>query len=230
MPAEQAERVASREGAESSDTVDLVDYQRVRDEIDNRTKLSSQLLNYHLLIVGAIISAYDKLPHEIAVVGAFTSNVFWLMWLDHTSQIYKLAAYIELRIAPRLRRGHPNAMSWERFMRNLDEGGATASYALFGERKGGDLDIPKTEGIAKYIYMLFGGVSLLLLAVFVVEFRASFVQVISDILQPALPDYLDVIRLLGGLLALALFAYGSVKNRQLTTTARLIKSAIRESR
>ena len=43
---------------ETSEKIDLVDYERVRDEIDNRTTLSSQLLNYDLIIVGAVISAY----------------------------------------------------------------------------------------------------------------------------------------------------------------------------
>jgi hypothetical protein len=41
-----------------SDEVYLLDYQRVRDEIDNRTKLSAQLLNYALIISAAVIGAY----------------------------------------------------------------------------------------------------------------------------------------------------------------------------
>jgi hypothetical protein len=139
--------MTGQDQTDSSDNIHIVDYERVRDEIDNRTKLSSQLLNYDLIVIGAVIASYDKIPHEVTIVGAWLSSILWLMWLDHTTAIYKLAAYLEVVLTRRLRQYHANVLGWEYFLRELDAGGNRASQILYGRPLSEALKIPKTAAI-----------------------------------------------------------------------------------
>lgn len=100
---------------------DLAEYDHLRQEIDNRTTLAYGLIAIELAALGAGLSAFDKFP-EILLGLAVVSSFLWVFWMDHTGQIFKIAAYIALRLAPRLRKASPGAFGWERFFRELDAG------------------------------------------------------------------------------------------------------------
>jgi hypothetical protein len=100
---------------------DLVEYDHLRQEINNRTTLAYGLIALQLAALGAGLSAFERLP-EILLGLAVVSSFLWVFWMDHTGQIFKIAAYIGLRLAPRLRKASPGAFGWERFFRDLDAG------------------------------------------------------------------------------------------------------------
>src|SRR5215471_17255465 len=87
---------------DSSRTINLTEYKQLRGEINNRTQLSAGLVALQLTALGAGIFVMKEHP---AVVIALTavSSFLWLLWIDHTSQIYKIAFYIGMNLAPRLR-------------------------------------------------------------------------------------------------------------------------------
>src|SRR5215217_4678149 len=97
---------------EHSRTVDLIEYANLRNEINNRTQLSAGLVGLNLAALGAGISIIRHVP-DIVVALAGVSSFLWLLWIDHTSQIYKIAAYIGLCLAPRLREGTEELLGWE---------------------------------------------------------------------------------------------------------------------
>jgi len=209
-----------------NDEVDLADYGRARDEIDNRTELSAQLMNYELALVAAVIASYDKIPHEASAVAACVSSLFWLMWIDHTSQIYKLAAYIELVLAHRVRQRHPGALGWERFLRDLDAGGAKAAAVLYGNAAGRDIRVPATSGIGRYISLLFGGSSIVLLTLFISEFGSRMLRAARSGQGAALAE-IELLRIGLALAAGALFVYAIIKNAQLRALMRAVSDAVR---
>ena len=144
--------------------VDLAEFDRLRTEIDSRTTLSNQLISYQLTALGAGIAVFDKYPDVLLGLAA-VSTFLWLFWIDHTTQIYKLAAYLELRLAPRLRKDGVDLLSWERFLRRVDTGGATAERELYGDVAGRNLQIQATKWIAGYAAGLLGFSTLVLLTI-----------------------------------------------------------------
>lgn len=141
---------------EHSRSVDLSEYEQLRHEINNRTQLSAGLVAIQLAALGAGLSVLKDYP-DIVIALATISSFLWLLWVDHTSQIYKIAAYIDLRLAPRLREGNQELLGWERFMRMLDQGNETAAIVLFGKQSSKRLTMLQTEKIGKFISLLFGG-------------------------------------------------------------------------
>jgi hypothetical protein len=216
------------EDAHSSVEIDLLDYERVRDEIDSRTSLSSQLLNYDLVIIGAVLSAYDKLPHEVTAVVSCISCVFWLMWLDHTSQIYKLAAYVELALAPRLRSMYPDVLKWEYFLRELDSGGERAEKVLYGAASSKKTVIPQTGTISRYISILFGGSAIALLVVFLNDFYASILNCFSSVTKLDRPASLDALHLGLAIAAIVLLIYAYSKNNSLKRFINTVGDAVKQ--
>jgi hypothetical protein len=150
-----------------SRTVHLCEYERLRNEINNRTQLSSGLVALQLAALGAGLSVLDKLPDVVLVLAA-VSSFLWLLWIDHTSQIYKIAAYIGLRLAPRLHEGDEELLGWEHFMRILDQGGQKAATALFGRSSSKSVKILRTEVIGRFISILFGASPPLLIVGFMI--------------------------------------------------------------
>jgi hypothetical protein len=149
--------------------VDLAEFDRLRQEIDNRTQLSTSLVVADLTALGAGLSVFGKVP-EVAIALAGVSSFLWLLWLDHTAQIYKVAAYISLRIAPRLQQGLDHELlGWELFLRRLDSGDGDAVEALYGTaaRRSLRRTIPvmPTHNIARYTMILFGAGPLVLLGI-----------------------------------------------------------------
>jgi hypothetical protein len=144
--------------------VDLAEFDRLRSEIDSRTTLSNQLISYQLTALGAGIAVFDKYPDVLLGLAA-VSTFLWLFWIDHTTQIYKIAAYLELGLAPRLRKDGADVLSWERFLRRIDAGGETAERELYGEVTGRNLQIQATKWIAGYTAGLLGFSTLVLLTI-----------------------------------------------------------------
>jgi len=104
---------------EHSRAVDLSEYEQLRNEINNRTQLSAGSIALQLAALGAGLSVLKDFP-DVVVALAMVSSFLWLLWIDHTSQIYKIAASIGLRLAPRLRERNLELLGWEHFMRTLD--------------------------------------------------------------------------------------------------------------
>jgi len=204
----------TRDHDNGSDAIHILDYGRVRDEIDNRTQLSAQLLNYGLIISAAVIGAYDKIPHEFLIFAALALNALWLMWLDHTNAIYKLAAYSELVIANRLRVRYPKVLGWEGFLREIDAGGTRASRVLYQKVLLEDVRVPKTTTITQYIRLLFGGASVAFLVAHFVEF-----------MRPTPKDKLHVLLLIAAILLFLYALRAEYQHRRLIRTiARAIES------
>jgi hypothetical protein len=149
-----------------SRTVDLSEYKQLRTEINTRTQLSAGLVALQLAALGAGLSAMNNLP-DVVVALAAVSSFLWLLWIDHTSQIYKIAAYIGLRLAPRLREGEAELLGWEHFLRTLDQGGQKTAIAL-GRSSSERVKLLRTETIGRFISLLFGASPLLLIVGFVV--------------------------------------------------------------
>lgn len=188
--------------------IGLVEFERARDEIDKRTELSANLINYEIVLVGVLLSASASMPREALVVGACVSCIFWLMWIDHTSQIYKIAGYIGVRLAPRLRAADSRALGWELFLRQLDEGGAESATALGIEAQGARMPFLHTSGINRYILLLFlGGALALSLA-----YLSAALDEQWRLVWLALPGFLMV--------------YGLLRSRQLSRTSGAISDAI----
>jgi hypothetical protein len=201
--------------------IDLVDYERARDEIDKRTALSAQLLNFHVVIIAAVLSGFDKLPQESLIAVTCVASVFWLMWIDHTAQIYKLAAYIDLVVASRLRALFPGAMGWEHFMRQLDGGPHMAAVALFGPGAKHQVDMPKTIGVTHYVLFLFLGSALAFAALYSYHFW-------NAAKAPVWPPYwsMDAKHTVILVIAALLLAYAIAAYRKLLRTTRVINMAI----
>jgi hypothetical protein len=114
--------------------IDTVEYEQMRQEIDSRTNLAYTLIALELAALGAGISVIDKVP-EVLMGAAIVSSYLWLFWMDHAGQVYKIASYIALRLAPRARKTAPGALGWEAYLREIDAGGERSQRALFGPEK-----------------------------------------------------------------------------------------------
>jgi hypothetical protein len=104
-----------------SQTVHLEEYKQLRDEIKTRLTLSNQLVAYTVTALAAGIAIFEKYPDAILGLTLVTS-CFWLLWLDQSAQIFKIAYYIAIRLAPRLCVGDDEVLGWEPFVRKLDNG------------------------------------------------------------------------------------------------------------
>jgi hypothetical protein len=185
----------------SQEETDLKEFDRLREEMDNRTELSNQLVSYELAALGAGLAVFDKFPDVLLGLAAI-SSFLWLLWIDHTSQIYKAAAYITLHLAVRLRVTAPGALGWERFLRDLDSGGPRAVQALYGKLPEGkphpQLRPPQTLSVGNYITILFGGSVPVLIAIYAAVEFSSYSAGIT-------PSH--VVRILAAISTLALWGY-----------------------
>ena len=142
--------------------VDIAEFGALRDEINNRTNLAYTLIGLQLATLGAGLAVIDKVP-EVVIGLAAASSFLWLSWLDHVGQIYKIAAYVSLRLSPRLRRQFDGVLGWELFLRELDAGGSQATQALFPGRDDPGLKLAPTVSVNWYTGLLFGASPPLLL-------------------------------------------------------------------
>ena len=129
--------------------VDLAEFQKLRDEIMARTQLVNTLVGVELAALGAGISSFTRVP-DVLIGLAAVSSFLWLLWLDHAEQVQKIAAYIALRLRPRLTVGSDQVLRWETYMRQLDR----------------QPRMPHTQAVSNYIAGLFAGVPVVLLSIY----------------------------------------------------------------
>jgi hypothetical protein len=129
--------------------VDLAEFQKLRDEIMARTQLVNTLVGVELAALGAGISSFTTVPDALIGLAA-VSSFLWLLWLDHAEQVQKIAAYIALRLRPRLAVGTDQVLRWETYMRQLDR----------------EPRMPHTQAVSNYIAGLFAGGPVVLLTIY----------------------------------------------------------------
>ena len=209
-------------------TISLADYGRTRDEIDKRTALSAQLLNFEIILVAAMFSGFEKIPKEALIVVCCLSSVLWLMWIDHTSQIYKLAAYNELVVARTLRQRYPGVLAWEDYLRRLeDETQAGAALSVDPHRK--QFRLLKTQNIGNYITLLFAFSSIALGLLYIQSFWIVPASGRAWAHVFGAGWFVDRPHSIGLAIALLVFAYAANASRKLKGACSLIGRAIQES-
>ncbi|AGZ43842.1 hypothetical protein [Actinoplanes friuliensis] len=160
--------------------VHLKEYEQLRHELVHRIGLAYALITLNLTVLGAGLTVLQRLP-AVGVGLAIASSSLWLFFIDHASQVYKIAAYIALRIGPAVRTVAPEAFRWEEFVRELDAGGSRASRVLYPGQSG---PAPQnwivSGGPSRYLAALFGGSPPILLIAFIVSsgFDGSAAEVV----------------------------------------------------
>ncbi len=112
--------------------LDVAELQALRQEITTHFTLTTTLMALELAAFGSSLSLVDKSTYILPAL-AVISSFLWLLWIDHSTQILKIAAYIAVELAPRMRQylGRP-VLGWEVFLRRLDSGGEGSATALYG--------------------------------------------------------------------------------------------------
>lgn len=156
--------------------IDLVEFERLRQEIDGRTNLAYGLIALEIAALGAAISVVDKVP-DVLLGAAIISSYLWLFWMDHAGQIYKIAAYIAIKLAPRLRTISPGSMAWEFFLRELDAGNERSRLALFSASQlpSNPRGLWRPGSADWYTALLFGGAPPILLFTYAFILPNAFV-------------------------------------------------------
>jgi len=189
---------------------DLLEFERLRTEIDGRTQLAFGLVTLEVTALGAGLSVFERFP-DVVVGLAVVSSILWTLYLDHSGQVRKLAAYIGLRLAPRLRASDHDVLGWESFLRELDAGGEVTRRAL-GNISVKRLRVYKTRSIELGMNAMFGGTPLVLLAL-----AALRVQHL---------DLPGLLRLVAVVITLGFWVYGVHLNRIIIDTQKAIDAAL----
>lgn len=79
--------------------LDVAELQALRQEIASHFTLSTTLMALELAAFGSSLSLVDKSTYILPVL-AVISSFLWLLWIDHSTQILKIAAYISIDLAP----------------------------------------------------------------------------------------------------------------------------------
>jgi hypothetical protein len=145
-----------------NDSVDISEFESLRQEIINRTTLAYTLIPLQLTALGAGISFSGRTHHIFAGL-SITSSLLWLFWLEHTGQIFRIGAYISIELRPRFTESYGrNALGWESFWRRIDP--ETGTDARQPKKRRSLLAQPGPADW--YVALLFGGVTPLLLAIY----------------------------------------------------------------
>lgn len=176
----------SQPAAADTTAVYVAEYQKLREEINNRLTLCHGLVIADLGALGTGISVSRSFP-LILIALAVISALLWLFWLGQVTQMIRIAAYIALELRPQLEEVcQRSVLRWESYWRQPALKQSMASGPLYD-----DSDRGKTEVIQDSLYkdgahtsMLLGGVTpiLLLIEVFVhphVRFYSFFWQIAS---------------------------------------------------
>src|SRR5262249_14367241 len=142
--------------------IDLLEYERLRCEIDSRTQLAFGLVTLNITALGLGFSVIATFP-DVVFGLAIISCILWMLYIDHSAQVQKIAAYIGLKLAPRLRATNSESLGWEAFMRTLDAGGEATREAL-GLPRGAQVSVYRSAAIRQAMNTLFGGAAPLLIA------------------------------------------------------------------
>lgn len=200
------------------------EFEQLREEINNRTRLQGNLVIAALAALAAGVSAVATFPD--APLGVATVISFlWLLWTDHDKQITSLGAYLALEIEPRLRHA-TGTYSWETFFRDLDEGDRVAIDRL--KRHGSnvtDVDgrVPRDRKIVSEFKLIFFWTPVALLVLY-------GLQLLRRIIDPG-ADGIDwagtTVRLTGFVLAIGVLAYSNLRQRQRRQRRETVRTFIR---
>ncbi|MFC6881389.1 MULTISPECIES: hypothetical protein [Actinomadura] len=136
--------------------VEVAELQSLRQEITTRIGLMNAIVALELAAVGTGLTVLHESTHVLAGLAAI-SSFLWLLWMDQCLSSYKIAAYLSVELAPRLRAltGH-RVLGWENFLRRVEAGRATSARTLFGP------SAPRARGLIRtirsdwYVPLLFG--------------------------------------------------------------------------
>lgn len=193
---------------DDAQVVDLEEFKQLRSEINNRTTLGNNIFSFAVATIGAGFAAFDKYPDALlglSIMGSW----FWLLWLDHTGQVFKIAPYIAFKLAPRLKCGGQDTLGWEYFIRKLDSSGFEAKK---GERT---VTVAKTGATIGYAALVFGGAAPILMTIY--WFAQMHNQAHDQIYQ---------IRLFAMAFVIALWIFALYRASMLVTMMRSINDAI----
>jgi hypothetical protein len=222
--------------SEGNDTIniDLNELQGNREEINNRTGISTKLVLGQTTILGlsiSLLSTLDKLgdkalgvylPDILLGVSIFCSFLFHF-WLEQTQQIYKLGAYNGKELAGRLRQqsGNNKVLGWEAFSKIFDKGGASANRMLFGEHQLTNQDsVPPTRNIIGIVGILMGGVPALFAFVAFLFIGLKWADASS---------WLRITEICVGVVAVALWVYAMLEYRLVCHKRKLLDKAVIEN-
>ncbi|WP_119729212.1 hypothetical protein [Thermomonospora amylolytica] len=149
--------------------VDLVEFENLRHEINNRTNLAYALITLQLAALGAGLTAIVEYP-DILLGLAAVSSFLWLFWVDHAGQVYKIASYIALELGPQLSRVPDRpVLRWEHFLRRIDSSRDSARMVLYRDSPPAtDVYVQKSTSADTYSMLLFGCAPPLMIAGYVV--------------------------------------------------------------
>lgn len=146
--------------------IDLLEFERLRCEIDGRTQLAFGLVTLNITAIGVGFSVIASFP-DVVFGLAIVSCILWMLYIDHSAQVQKIAAYIGLRLAPRLRGRDGQALGWEAFLRDLD-GTPESIRAALGLPRDATVRVYRSPAIRQAMSALFGGAApvLIVLGIF----------------------------------------------------------------
>ncbi|MGN9914726.1 hypothetical protein ACTMTJ_45075 [Phytohabitans sp. LJ34] len=138
----------------------LAEFDALRQELNARLAVSYTLLTLELAAVGTGVSIATANSHVLAGLAILTV-LLWLFWIDNSTMVQSIGAYIAIDLAPRLTSaGVPIPLRWEAYMRQLHSGGTSASQVLFGRNdEAEDRGLRRSAGSDWYTSVLFGGSS-----------------------------------------------------------------------
>lgn len=148
--------------------IHLSEFNRCRNEIDNRTDISEKLVLGQITVLGLAISLPEKLPllekvPEVLLGLSVVASFLWLFWLAHTQQISKLAGYIACRLAPQLRNDSDEktanewALGWEEYSRIMDRAGPDGYKLHYPPPPSKDVRVSVPLNAAVWKLLLFAG-------------------------------------------------------------------------
>jgi hypothetical protein len=96
---------------------------------------------------------------------AAVSSFLWLFWVDHAGQVYKIAGYLGMVLAPRLQASAGgDVLEWELFLRQLE---GTDNRTLLTGSAGRRIYIQRATSADWYTALLFGAAPPLLAAAYI---------------------------------------------------------------
>jgi hypothetical protein len=148
--------------------VDAAEVHTLRQEITTRISLMNALVALELAAVGTGLTLIGSATYVLAGLAAI-SSFLWLLWMDQSIQTFKIAAYLAVDVAPRLRRlAGRRLLEWEYFVRMLDGGRGGSERALHRGAASPDGGIVRPFRADWYAPVLFGATPPILLASYVV--------------------------------------------------------------
>lgn len=148
----------------------LGEYEQMRAEINNRTRLQMNLVLAALTALGAGVSVADTFDDALLGVAAIISILSFL-WSDHDKQIATVGAYVALRLEGPLQEAS-TGFTWERFFRDMDKGREAAADQLYPRedpRHAGAKRVRPDKHILKEYALLFYLVPFILLLIYGID-------------------------------------------------------------